>query len=419
MAGSTSSHAQYISSYFPSTVPGYVPEASVAVTERPRPLYDPQGVRVEDFIFRPSIEESVGYNSNVAGFPGAKGSSLVRTTPSLTANSDWSRNQFGASISVDDFRYLDQPRQSFTNWSAAIGGGYTIGRHDLVVAYSHLFLHQTASTIGAVASTTPSSLSVDDLRTEYTFEAGRFTFTPRLDLQDYDFGPANIGGITTSQAYQNRVVLTGGVETHYMLTDQRSLVLVVEGIDSHYTKPAFGQPTNNSNSLLVLGGIDYPASGNWRYRLLVGVEARAFASTAYPNRAAPIAEASVIWTPTALTTLTGSLARTIEDPAAAGSSGYNYTNIRFVVDHEYLRNVLLEGRAGYERADYLQGGNTQSAFTVGAGVQWLLNRNFRLGLNYDYTSQTGNSIASTGTASSTVSGNFDRNLFLLTLRASL
>lgn len=415
--------AQFIDTYLPSTVPGYQPEASMAVTSRPRPLYDPSGIRVEDFILRPSLDESFGYNSNVVGFKGAPGSTFLRTTPTVTANSDWSRNQFGISVSADDYQYLDQPKQSYTDWTVGIGGGYTIGQHDLILAYSHLSLHETAATIGSVAATTPLPFSFDDLRTEYTFATGRFTFTPRVELQHYDFGNTSIGGVTQSQAYQNRVTLIGGVETHYMLTDQRSLVLVVEGVDSHFLNPAAGQPTYNSNSALVLGGIDYPASGNWRYRLLIGAELRAFQSKAYPNRVAPVAEASAIYTPTGLTTLTASLARTIEDPAAAGTGGFIYTNARFVVDHEYLRNVLLQGRLGYELAEYLQGGaGTQSAFSIGAGVQWLIDRNLRLALNYDWTSQSGNSYASfssTGSPVAALNGNFNRNLIALTLHVGL
>ncbi len=272
-------------------------------------------------------------------------------------------------------------------------------------------------------SSTPIPYQVDDLRGEYTFEQGRFSFTPRLDVQRYQFGNATVLGVPQSEISQNRVLLLGGVETHYALSDQRSLVFVLQGVDSIYTNEPSGRPTNNSKSILALGGIDYEASGVWRYRLLLGVERRMFEAPEFPTHTAPIAEASVIWTPTGLTTLTGVLSRTIEDPSSAGTGSYTYTRAALVVDHEYLRNVLLQGRFRYESADYLTGGGTQTKFTVGAGVKWLLNRNLRLSLDYDYTSQTasGSSLTvMTGPVPFGVfHGSYVRNVVLLSVRVAL
>ena len=416
-------HAQYLGNYFPSAVPGYQQEPGVTVASRLRPMYDPLGVRLGSLMLRPSLDQSLGYNSNVAGFPSARGSWFVNTAPSITLNSDWSRNLLGASFTLSDYRFLDTPAQSHTDWTVGLGGGYTIGRHNAIIGYSHLSLHESAASVGSVASATPLPFQVDDVRAEYTFDQGRFSFTPRLDLQRYQFGNATIGGLEVSQQAQNRVVLNGGVETRYALSDLRSLVFVAQGIDSHYTNPRPGDPTNDSKSLLALGGIDYTADGVWRYRLLGGIELRDFAAAQFKTRTAPIAEASVIWTPTGMTTLTGTLSRTIEDPAAAGTGGYTYTKAGLVVDHEYLRNVLLQGRLGLESAEYLRGGGTQTSLTAAAQVQWLLNRNMRLAFDYSFTDQTGSRYAGFTTAGGTVTtkvdANFTRNVAILSLRLGL
>jgi hypothetical protein len=81
------------------------------------------------------------------------------------------------------------------------------------------------------------------------------------------------------------------------------------------------------------------------------------------------------------------------------------------VDHEYLRNVLLQGYAGAQYDDYLQGGGHDSRFSLGGGVTWLLNHNLRLSATYDFIDQK-------GTASPTLltTGNYTRSIGLLTLR---
>lgn len=416
------SQAQFINQYFPQDVPGYGQEPGVTVASRLRPAYDPLGVRLNAFTLQSQLTEGIGYNSNAAGLSHSPGSFFLNTAPSLTLNSDWSRNQLGAAITLDDRRYFDAPAQNYTDWTATIGGGYTIGRHDLIIGYSHLSLHEDPSQIGSVPSTTPIPYNVDDLRASYTFEQGRLSFTPAFDVQRYQFGDSTMFGVSQSQSAQNRIVLTGGVETRYALSDQRSLVFVVQGIDSQFTDEPPSQPTNSSKSFLALGGIDYQASGVWRYRLLLGVETRIFDSSRYSTHTAPIAEGSVIWTPTGLTTVTGVLSRTIEDPASAGTGAYTYTRATLVVDHEYLRNVLLQGRFGFEAAEYLNGGGTQTNVKLGAGVKWLLNRNVRLSLDYSYTSQTGTGSRATGTVNplvGTFSGSFTRNVVLLAVRLAL
>jgi len=347
----------------------------------------------------------------------------LKTAPSVTANSEWSRNSLGVSLSAENYQFWNTPNNDYTNWTAAIGGGYTIGRHDLTLAYSHLSLHQAPGDVGAVPSDTFVHYQVDDVRSAYTFDLGRFSFTPNIDAAHYYFDNTTIQGVPTSQQYRNRYVLSEGVTTRYALAEQRNLMLVVQGIQSRYTDIPAGSPTSNSNGVVVLAGLDFVATGVWRYQLLAGVQVRTFEASQFKTETAPIAEASVIWAPTGITTVTARLARFIEDASAEGTAGYTYTTARLVVDHEYLRNVLLQGRAGVQLAQYLQGSSgTQTSFSVGGGVNWLMNRNMRLSADYDFTTQTGgNNSTFNGQPNLTTlnTGAYNRNLFLVALHFGL
>ena len=66
-----------------------------------------------------------------------------------------------------------------------------------------------------------------------------------------------------------------------------------------------------------------------------------------------------------MTTVTATLTRSMEDAAQETVAGYTYTSARLVVDHEYLRNVLLQASVGVQRADFLQGGGHQTGFSAG------------------------------------------------------
>lgn len=389
LGAAPSAHAQYVESYFPTGTPGFDREQGVTVLSRLRPLYEEPGVRIGAYTVNARLDESVGYDSNITGIDRGPSSGFIKTSPSISANSNWSRNRLGIAASLDDYSYLSASKQNYTNYSASIGGGYTIGRHDLNIGYSHLRQHQLGTDIGTIATTTPLAYDVDAVRMDYTVEAGRFSFVPNLDVRLFQFGNASVVGQPTNQGFRDRTVVIGGVTTRYQLSDQRGILVVLQGINSHYIRPQDQQVSNNSKSVLLLAGLDYQATGLWRYRVLGGVEVREFAASQYGTRAAPVAEANVIYTPTGLTTLTGFVRRQIEDPQSEGTAGYTFTTTGLVVDHEYRRNILLQGRGSFQAAEYFQGTGTTTSYTLGGGLNWLVNRRVRLSADYDFTQQSG------------------------------
>jgi hypothetical protein len=414
--------AQYINSYFPVGVPGYDTNEGVTVLSRERPLYTASGVNAGSFIVKPRMDESFGFDSDPSGIAGGGSSTFLRTSPGVAVNSNWSQNSLGLSLSADNYHYFDLPQQDYTNWTASVGGGYTIGRSQLTLGYSHLSLFQHATDVGAIQSSLPLHYSVDDVRTGYTFDLGRISLSPSVDVQYFKFDNAAIGDQTISQSYRDRLVFTGGLTARYSLSDQRSLVLIVQGLKSSFTDEPAGQPTNDSTGVLALGGIDYQADGPWTYRLLAGVEQRSFSASQYQSRFAPIVAANVVWTPTGLTTVTGLVSRTIESPAAQDSSGFTYTNARLVLDHELYRNILLQARAGFQLAEYLQGGGSQTSYTLGGSVNYLINRNVRVSLDYNHSQLTGSQVPTFNgvpNATSTTPGSIARDVALISLHFAM
>jgi opacity protein-like surface antigen len=83
----------------------------------------------------------------------------------------------------------------------------------------------------------------------------------------------------------------------------------------------------------------------------------------------------------------------------------------------------LQGRAGVQLAQYMQSGSgTQTSFSVGGGVNWLMNRNMRLSADYDFTTQTsGSNTTFNGQPNLTTinTGAYNRNLVLVALHFGL
>jgi hypothetical protein len=410
-------HAQTIDTYFPAGVGGYDQQLGVTVQSRARPLYAAPGINFESFNIQPRLDQSLFYNSNPTGIS-SSGSWGSSTSASVSAGSLWSRNSLGLSLGVDTFRYFSLPTLNHTNWNIGLGGGYTIGDSQLVLAYSHQSYAQLGTSIGTVQTQTPILDQTDSAQISYTFNFSRFSVTPDFSVSAYRLGTATVLGIPLNQQYLDRNVLAGGVTTRYAMSDEGGLLLVVRGIDSTYINQQPGVPTNDSKNFLLLGGLDYQVKGVWRYRLLAGVEMSTFAASQYSSSTSPTVQASVIWTPTGTVTVTGTLARAVQAPQSAGTNGFVLTSANLIADYEFRRNILFQARGGLQYAQYLQGG-AQTNFTVGTGVSWLLNRNLRLSLDYDTTVQSGSTNFSTPINPNTlVSGHYNQSLLALTLHVA-
>jgi hypothetical protein len=173
-------------------------------------------------------------------------------------------------------------------------------------------------------------------------------------------------------------------------------------------------PSNNSIAWQALLGIDYDDDTVWRYRLLGGVEYRQAASASIGSQTNGIAEGEITWSPSGMTTVRATATRGVEDAAQTGLSTYTYSSAQVTIDHELLRNVLVNGSATVRQASFNHTGGQQFGFALGAGATWLINRDLRLSLTYDFTD-----VRNAHLPAGTVAGDYTRSLTLLTLRVGL
>ncbi len=413
--------AQLLDRYFPAFTYGVGgPNPENVQLLRPD-SYNFPGVRVGSFIIRPRVQESVGYDSNVDGVQNGRGSAAIVTDASLSAESDWGRNSVRANLTVDDQRYPDSPLENQTNWTAGVGGTYEIGRDQFSGSYTHLNLYETSRDLASVAVVQPLGFQIDDFEFSYkTNTRGRLSFVPNGDVLLYRFDNMPVPGTTVSEEYQNRNVYEGGLTTLFELAPERNLVLVTRGTHIQYVTLVDDIPNRDSNGGTILAGIDYRANGAFRYRALIGYQVRAYVNAQFKTISAPIAEASVSWSPTRLTRLTATLRRGIEDAADTTIGGYVFTGGRIDLDHELKRDVFLNAYVQAENANFgsassvppafafLQSSGSQTIVNTGASVTWAINRHLRAGLSYGFTERF-----------ATAPSRYVENVFLLSMAAGL
>jgi hypothetical protein len=405
--------AALMTALFPDGVPGYDTDDGVTVETRLHPEQMPLGVRQGAFRFTPWLDQGFGYTSNALPGPYRRGSWQIVTAPSLTVASDWSRDAFGAAVSVQDTRLLSLPSQDRTDGTASVGGRIDIGDAKLTIAAAHIAAHEDRSQLDTIASDRPIAFQLDDVRASLAMTQGRWSIVPSVQATNWTYSGTTLLGLPASQAYRDHVVAQGGVTMSYQFAPLRSVVLVVRAIGQGYSRTPGGQPSPDSNSYQVLAGVDYDDNSVWRWRGLVGGEVRSFASPLYPRQNTLIAEAGVGWSPTGMTSVSATISRDTEDAEQEGVSGLVFSSARLTIDHEYFRNLLFKASIGLQRADFFQGGH-QIGTTAELGVTWVVNRNARLSFTYLQTDLRGSSIPT----QALVSG-YSQGVGLVTLRLGL
>ena len=207
--------AQRIDEYLNPAVPGFNVEPGVTVKSRLRPEYDYQGLRLGSFIFHSEAAESIGYETNVTATQPAHGSTFLDTSATAQAVSDWGSNSLGAAVSVNNNLYFDQPRQTDTNWTAALGGSYDFGSDTLYVAYAHLNLNETPSDLGVPQLDAPITYRVDTGRISFRTVFGKGAITPGLEVTNFSYDNGTVQGVPYNQSYRNRVVITPSAVAAY------------------------------------------------------------------------------------------------------------------------------------------------------------------------------------------------------------
>ena len=433
--------AQVIDQYLNTEIPGFGAEPGVTVASRAHPEYDAQGVHLGNFVLTPMLTENAGYDDNVLGSSHPRGSALIETNATLGVAGGWSDTTFGGALTVDDVEYPEQSAQSSTDWSAAIGASHDFGRDTFSIGATHLNLVQTPRDLDVPSLDQTAAYRVEDVRSQYKVDLGRWTIEPGVDVSYYNFDNGRVDGTTYLQTYRDRLVFSPSLVGNYEFATRRRLVVVLRDTQSDFDRSPPGQPRQNFNDVSALAGLGYDADGIIGFRLLGGYEERSFSSAAYRMIQAPILEAAISWTPTGLTTITGTAARYIEDSAAEATVGFTETALKLTLDHEYLRNVVFNAHAAYFLDDYpsqsnaiggasnSNGGGSQEYFTGGVGVTWRLNRHVRLGADYTFStrhSDNGTAVPLVAVSPSSIvqtgevfGGNYSENTIRLTLRLAL
>jgi hypothetical protein len=386
---------------------GQEPNPNVPVTARPRPDFDPLGIRAGGFLLYPSVTVDGSYNDNIFATDDDEESDFIFTfSPQITARSNFPRHSLDFTVQSDIGQYVDNTDENFVDYGADLGGRLDITRNNRLVGgafYEH----------GHDSRDDPEDPGVDvseepleydeyggDLGFEQDFNRFNVAVTGDVGRRDYD---------DDTEADRDRLLYGGRLRTGYFISP-RINAFVQGGYrrEERDTSEGSTPPIKRDNNVYdarIGTAIDF--TGLLFGEVSVGWSVQDFDESELDTENGLVYGAGLTWNPTQLTSLTLDADGGFVPSDVGASNLENQVALR--IDHELLRNVLIGGQIAYERDDFQDTGRVDNRFDVGPDITYLLNRYLSVGAGYTFTTQT----------SDDNEEEFTRNLFTLRLTAQL
>jgi hypothetical protein len=408
----------------PAADPALTPPPSVAALPSPparrkRPAddkpFDPVGIGIGGLRLLPFIEEDGGYASNPDSTPGkAKGSAFESTQVGLAFQSDWARHELRGDLTGGYADYFSARQANAPNGSGAVDGRLDVAR-DLAIDGEGRFSVVT-QTPGAVTLPTGVALATQERPLVETFGA---TLGATQKFGDLALA---LHGTLDRTDYQNATLADGSI-AHLASDDFNDWGLrarasyqispiVTPFVEAAIDARAYDAPLDftgyarSSTGALARAGATLALTGQLTGEASLGYGERQYRDARLPDLRAPLLDASLIWSPTALTTVTLKTATSLADTTNAGDSGAVSRSYTIDVAHALRRYFTLGASAGYATDVYAGAPLHDSTFNWGVHADYDVTRDIVLRAS-----------ASRALFSSSAPGsNYAADIFLLGLR---
>jgi len=358
---------------------------NTSVLQRERPEYQAQGVRAGSFLLYPKLELGGGITDNAYQVDNNKqGDVYALIAPSIAANSNWSTNELNFNAGARLRRFASETPRNETNYNIDASG-----RLDATRSLTFNTLLRTARSTEPRSSAASPQDAAEAIQFQQTtasvgsaFAGARIRGQVAVSVDEFDFSDVRaFSGATISQQGRDQTLLRTTARGEYAVSPDTSLFLQAGYTDTSYRRPlTLGVPNRDSDEINVIGGASFDLSALIRGGIGVGYVSRRYDAPIYRDISGLSAEARVEYFPTQLTTVGFNIRRTIQDSAFGTSSGFFATAAALRVDHELLRNLLLNAQVGYEQDDFVNQDSRSKIVRYSVGGRYLLNRNFGFGL---------------------------------------
>ncbi len=357
------------------------------VTDNSLTEYEPLGLRLGSFTFYPSLETRLGYDSNTNGSSlNPKPDNIVETRADMRLHWDQSRHSFDFAFGG---RFLKYTRGTQTDRIE----GYATAAADLQINHAHSLNLSAKSEYAQIdafsvdrpgAGTEPLAVWHHRAGAGFKRDAGRLWAALSLSADTWRYQPTADAPRTPVDYTGNNLDLFAATATMgYRFSPGYELITKLRGLRQHSPDATPGTELD-AFGMEALAGVSAEINPLLTWQIMGGYTTRDF-DRALPDLNAFLGSLEITWLPISLLTVNARLARKASETAtAAGATGIIDDSLRIKMDYEAMRNLIFTIQGEYHNLEFIGTSRTDQLYAGQLGIQYLLNRNITLTLQYEH-----------------------------------
>ncbi|MFT3729319.1 MAG: outer membrane beta-barrel protein [Terricaulis sp.] len=361
---------------------------SVSVRERPRPEYDPQGMRFGGFDLNASVDVGVASTDNLFAVsnngPFNKESDLIYTvSPEARLSSHWTRNALSVAAGVTRTGHQDFASEDSTTGFVSGQGRLDVGSDTSVSAGARWARQvEPRTNIDAIHANTGEPSIYDTTQGSVSISHNFNYLQVQASAARTELNYHDVNGVSQNQRDSNEN--DGTLRVEYAVSPRIGIV----GQATFDQRKYDNVPGLSSDGRTLLAGIAVNLTDLMKGQITAGQFKRDY--NVGPDVQGTAIDANLQWYVTQLTTLSFSATRNAGDQDATTQAPYVESSYGAHVDHELLRNLILSAGVQTGSRDF-RTINRHDDFTTGElGAQYILNRRVALTAKYRHDSVDSN-----------------------------
>lgn len=361
----------------------------VAVTERPQPAFDPLPIQAGAMAITSSLGLGAEMNDNVyAQSVDPVDDYLFSITPSVQANTNWSRNQISAGFNADVRQYAEQDTENYETYRGFLRGRLDVTRDLYVMAQANGARQTEMRYAPAALSGAAEPVQFDTYGGVLSSQlrGGRTQLNAEVGLNSYDY--KDVAAVPTvgvpnppdiDQDFRDLDESWVQARASYAVSPDVAFFVQSRLTNLDFAAPSIPlAPERDATRVSGEVGTSFELQAPFRGDIAIGYFSEDKDSDALTDFDGLSANARLQWFVTQLTTVTGSLNRTAFDPGLVNAASAAQTTFGARVDHELMRNILVYGDAKFISTDFEDLNREDKQTDLGVGLAYKINRHARI-----------------------------------------
>ena len=340
--------------------------------------YAALGIRAGSFLLLPSLDLSTAFSTNPERVTGSSGAVYFVEAPELQVRSDWERHSLTADITGSYTEYAANlvPSLNVPYLNSKIDGRIDVSRDTQIILENRFLLatdNPGSPNLTAGLARLPINTDLGGtLGVIQTFNRLSFTLKGTFDRALYDDSVLT-NGESTSNADRNFNQTAGILRVAYDLDPGLKPFLEVQEDqrvhDEEFDRNGLQRSSVGTTARL---GADIDLFGSLTGEMAGGYVTRSYQDPTLPDVSGFIADGSLIWQATALTTAKLTAASQVYETIIDGASGEFSRDLNLQVDHAFLRWLIGTLKAGYGTDNYVGSALRDTRYFVSVGLTYKL-----------------------------------------------